>query len=88
MNLSGMDAIVSQLRAQKANFINQIRHVDAALAVLGKLNGTHVQVPFVRCQLLAGRESQPRREQDGQKSGASPRSQHPNERCQHHLAAR
>ena len=35
MNLSGMDAIVSQLRAQKANFINQIKHVDAAQAVLG-----------------------------------------------------
>jgi hypothetical protein len=35
MNLTGMDAIISQLRAQKANFINQIRHVDAALAVLG-----------------------------------------------------
>ena len=34
MNLSGMDAIVSELRAQKANFVNQIRHVDAALAVL------------------------------------------------------
>jgi hypothetical protein len=55
MNLSGMDAIVSQLRAQKANFVNQIRHVDAALAVLGKLNGTHVQVP-VRTMSIAGRK--------------------------------
>ena len=55
MNLSGMDVIVSQLRAQKANFVNQIRHVDAALAVLGKLNGTHVQVP-VRTMSAAGRK--------------------------------
>jgi hypothetical protein len=54
MNLSGMDAIVSELRAQKANFVNQIRHVDAALAVLGKLNGTHGQVP-VRTMSAAGR---------------------------------
>ena len=51
MNLSGMDAIVSQLRAQKANFVNQIRHVDAALAVLG----THFsQKSLVLCQPLAG----------------------------------
>ena len=56
MNLNGMDAIVSQLRAQKANFVNQIRHVDAALAVLGKLNGTHVSQNSHRTMSAAGRK--------------------------------
>jgi hypothetical protein len=39
MNVKGMNSIVTELRAQRVNFVNQIRHVDAALAVLGKLNG-------------------------------------------------
>ena len=38
-NLKGLESIVSQLRKQKTNFANQLRHVDAALAVLGKLDG-------------------------------------------------
>ena len=39
MNLNGMKSLVAELRAQRVNFVNQITHVDAALAVLGKLNG-------------------------------------------------
>lgn len=39
MNLKGMKSIFAELRAQRVNFVNQITHVDAALAVLGKLNG-------------------------------------------------
>ena len=39
MNLKGMESILAELRAQRVNFVSQIRHVDAALAVLGKLNG-------------------------------------------------
>ena len=35
--LKGLKAIVLQLREQRTNFVNQIRHVEAALAVLGKL---------------------------------------------------
>jgi hypothetical protein len=38
-NLKGLESIVSQLREQRTNFVNQLRHVDAALAVLGKLEG-------------------------------------------------
>jgi hypothetical protein len=38
-NLKGLESIVSQLREQRMNFVNQLRHVDAALAVLGKLEG-------------------------------------------------
>jgi hypothetical protein len=38
-NLKGLESIVSQLREQRTNFLNQLRHIDAALAVLGKLDG-------------------------------------------------
>jgi hypothetical protein len=35
--LKGLKAMVSELREQRTNLVNQIRHVDAALVVLGKL---------------------------------------------------
>jgi hypothetical protein len=38
-NLSGLASIVSELRVERTNLANQLRHVDAALSVLGKLNG-------------------------------------------------
>ena len=38
-NLKGLELIVSQLREQRSDLVNQLRHVDAALSVLGKLNG-------------------------------------------------
>jgi hypothetical protein len=38
-NLKGLAAIVSELRAERTNLVNRLRHVDAALSVLGKLNG-------------------------------------------------
>jgi hypothetical protein len=38
-NLKGLESVVTQLREQRTNFVNQLRHVDAALAVLGKLDG-------------------------------------------------
>ena len=41
MTLQGIESIVSQLRAQREDFVNQIGHIDAALIVLGKMNGTH-----------------------------------------------
>jgi len=37
-NLKGLVSIVSELRAERTNLVNQLKHVDAALAVLGKLN--------------------------------------------------
>jgi hypothetical protein len=40
-NLKGLESMVSQLKEQRTNFVNQLRHVDAALAILGKLNGGH-----------------------------------------------
>jgi hypothetical protein len=38
-NLMGLATIVSELRVERTNLANQLRHVDAALSVLGKLDG-------------------------------------------------
>ena len=38
-NLNGVASIVSELRVERTNLASQLRHVDAALSVLGKLNG-------------------------------------------------
>jgi len=38
-NLDGLATIVSQLKTERTNLANQLRHVDAALSVLGKLDG-------------------------------------------------
>ena len=39
-NLRGLVSMVSELRTERMKLVNQLRHVDAALAVLGKLNGS------------------------------------------------
>ena len=39
MNLKGMEALVAPATYTEANFVSRIRHVDGALAVLGKLKG-------------------------------------------------
>ena len=38
-NLKGLASIVSALRVERTNLASQLRRVDAALLVLGKLNG-------------------------------------------------
>ena len=38
-NLKGLASIVSELRIERTNLVNQLKRVDAALSVLGKLNG-------------------------------------------------
>jgi hypothetical protein len=38
-NITGVDAIVVELRAEKTNLTNQLRQVDAALTALAGLNG-------------------------------------------------
>ena len=41
-NLAGLESVVSQLRVERTNLVTQLRQVDAALSVLGKVNGgTH-----------------------------------------------
>jgi hypothetical protein len=37
-NLKGLASFVSELRAERTNLVDRLRHVDAALSVLGKLN--------------------------------------------------
>jgi hypothetical protein len=37
--LQGLGNIVTELRAERTHLVNNLRHVDAALAVLGKLEG-------------------------------------------------
>ena len=39
-NLKGLSSIVSELRVERTNLANQLKRVDAALSVLGKLNGS------------------------------------------------
>lgn len=39
MAITGLVSIVSELRTERTNLVNQLKHVDAALSVLGKLNG-------------------------------------------------
>ena len=43
-NISGVDRIIVELRTEKTHLTNQLRHVDAALSVLGKLNGKIVPI--------------------------------------------
>ena len=38
-HLEGLVRIVKQLRVERTNLVNELKHVDAALAVLGKLDG-------------------------------------------------
>src|ERR1019366_2396900 len=37
--LTGLVSIVSELREERTNLVTQLKHVDAALSVLGRLNG-------------------------------------------------
>ena len=37
-NLTGLASFVSELRVVRTNLVDELRHVDAALSVLGKLN--------------------------------------------------
>jgi hypothetical protein len=37
--LKGLPSIASELRAARTNLITQLKHVDAAMSVLGKLDG-------------------------------------------------
>lgn len=38
-NLTGLAGFVKELRAMRTSLVNELRHVDAALSVLGKLGG-------------------------------------------------
>ena len=38
-NPKALASMVSEFRVERTNLVNQLKHVDAALSVLGKLNG-------------------------------------------------
>ena len=42
-NIKGLASIVSELRVERTNLVAQLRHLDAALTVLGKLNGGYTR---------------------------------------------
>jgi len=54
-NLEGLVRIVKELRVERTNLVNQLRHVDAALSVLGKLNGGSSYAKPRRTLSAAGR---------------------------------
>ena len=56
VKLKGLVSIVSGLRVEKTHLVSQLRHVDAALAVLGKLNGGSSYTGPKRTLSAAGRK--------------------------------
>jgi hypothetical protein len=37
--VKGLDSVVTQLRKQRTSLVDELKHVDTALSILGKLNG-------------------------------------------------
>jgi len=40
-NLKGLESVVAELKIQRTNLVNTLRHVDSALSALGNLNGSN-----------------------------------------------
>ncbi len=56
-NMKGLELVVSQLRDQRTNLANQLKHVDHALAVLNKLErGDSSRFPLRRLSAAARRK--------------------------------
>jgi hypothetical protein len=55
-NLKGLVSVVSQLREERTNLVNSLRHVDTALSVLGRLNGGSTEVKRTRTISPSGRK--------------------------------
>ena len=55
-NLKGLVSVVAQLREERTNLVNSLRHVDAALSVLGRLNGGKTQAERTRTISASGRK--------------------------------
>jgi nicotinamide mononucleotide (NMN) deamidase PncC len=54
-NLAELGAVVSELRKERANQANELKHLDAALAVLGKLGGGSSSTKSGHAMSAAGR---------------------------------
>jgi hypothetical protein len=57
--LTGLASFVSALRGERTNLVNELRHVDAALSVLGKLGGgsTHTMSASTRRRMSIGQRA-------------------------------
>jgi hypothetical protein len=55
-NLKGLKSFVSALRVERTSLISRLRHVDAALSVLDKLNGGTSYAKPGRTMSAAGRK--------------------------------
>ena len=55
-NVKGLVSVVLQLREQRTNLINDLKHVDAALSVLNKLNGGKIHAEPRRTLSVSGRK--------------------------------
>jgi hypothetical protein len=54
-SLRGLLSIVLELKKERANLVNELRHVDAAISVLSKLNGGRTEVKATRTISASGR---------------------------------
>jgi hypothetical protein len=54
-NLTGLASIVSELRVERTNLANHLKHVDPALSVLGKLTGRNSYTKPRRAMSAAAR---------------------------------
>jgi hypothetical protein len=55
-NLKGLMSVLSQLREERTNLVNDLRHVDAALSVLGKVSGGKTKAQPRRTISASGRK--------------------------------
>ena len=54
-NLKGLVSVVSQLREQRTNLVNDLKRVDGALSALGSLNGSNNHAQPRRTMSASGR---------------------------------
>jgi hypothetical protein len=54
--VKGVVSAVSQLREHRTNLANDLKHLDAALSVLGRLNGGNTEVKPTRTISVSGRK--------------------------------
>jgi len=54
-SLKGLVSIVSELRVERTNLVNQLKYVNEALSVLGKLNGGSAYTELRRTPSAAAR---------------------------------
>jgi hypothetical protein len=76
--LAGLASFVSELKARRTNLVSELRHVDAALSVLGKLGGGSNHGKPGRTMSAAGRRkiSLAQKARWARAKGHAPKSKH------------